>query len=98
MTTTTTNEIPIISVPVLHYRANNVTTREEVDFKIFRDANRFRAIPLLSKDERLPTGLPEELIFVYVAQCIAAANDMEEESLDAIKQIIQELEVREIIS
>ena len=93
----TTNEIPIISVPIVHYRQNDILIEEEVDFKIYRAENRFRAIPLLSKEERVTTGLPEELSFVYVDHCIAAANDMEDESLSAIKQIIQELEVKELL-
>jgi hypothetical protein len=93
----TTNEIPIISVPIEHYRQNDILTEEEVDFKIYRTENRFRAIPLLSKEERLPTGLPEELRFVYAVHCISDANDMEEESLNAIKKIIQELEVKELL-
>lgn len=93
----TTNEIPIISVPIVHYRENNILTEEEVDFKICRDQNQFRAIPLMSKEERVTTGLPEELRFVYAVHCIAEANDMEEESLNAIKKIIQELEVKELL-
>lgn len=93
----TTNEISIISVPIVHYRENHILTEEEVDFKICRDQNRFRATPLLSKEERATTGLPEELRFVYAVRCIVDANDMEEESLNAIKKIIQELEVKELL-
>ena len=91
------NEIPLITVPVLHYRQNNTITREDVDFKIYREDSQFKAIPLMSKEERLTTGLPEELVFVYASHCITAANDMEDESLDAIKQIVQELEAQELL-
>jgi hypothetical protein len=93
----TTNEIQLITVPVIHYGPNDVITKEDVDFQIYREANRFRAIPLMAREERLTTGLPEELVFVYVSHCIASANDMEEESLNAIKQIILELEVQELL-
>jgi hypothetical protein len=51
----------------------------------------------MSKEERLTTGLPEELVFVYFSRCITTANDMEEETLNAIKQIIQEMEVQELL-
>ena len=91
------DEIPLITVPVTHYRENGVAKGEDVDFKIYREDNRFKAIPLMSKEERLTTGLPEELVFVYASHCITAANDMEEESLNAIKQIILELEVQELL-
>ena len=91
------NEIPLITVPVVHYRPNDIITEEAIDFKVSREDNRFKAIPLVSKEERKMTGLPEELVFVYANYCIAKANDMEEESLNAIKQIILEMEVQELL-
>jgi hypothetical protein len=93
----TINEIPIITVPVMHYKLNEVVIQQDVDFKVCREDNQFRAIPLMSKEDRLMTGLPEELVFAYFSHCITTANDMEEESLNAIKQIIQELEARELL-
>ena len=93
----TMNEIPLITVAVIHYQQNNISTKENVDFKIYRKENKFKAIPLMSKHERLTTGLPEELAFEYFNHCITAANDMEEESLNAIKQIILEMEVQELL-
>lgn len=93
----TANEIPLITVPLMHYKQNDVVTEEDVDFKIYRNDKQFKAIPLISKEERLMTGLPEELVFAYFSQCITTARDMDEESLNAIKQIIQELEARELL-
>lgn len=90
-------EIPLITVPLMHYKQNDVVTEEDVDFKIYKQDKQFKAIPLLSKEERLMTGLPEELVFAYFSQCITTARDMDEESLNAIKQIIQELEARELL-
>ena len=90
-----TNEISSVTVPVAHCKANNVITEEAVAFSISRMNNRFKAIPWLTKEERLQTGLPEELEFVYCNYCIVEANDMEEETLNAIKQIILELEVQD---
>jgi protoporphyrinogen oxidase len=88
----TTNEVSSVTVPVTYYKPNNVTTEEAVGFTISRNNNRFKAIPWLTKEERKQTGLPEELEFVYYNYCIVEANNMEEVSLNAIKQIIQELE------
>ena len=93
----TVSEIPIITVQIKHYWQGGITVEEDVDFKIYKEGNRLKAIPLLSKEERLTTQLPEELVFVYVSHCIAEANNTGEESLDAIKQIIQELEAREFL-
>ena len=93
----TVNEIPLITVQIMHYRQNGITACEDVDFKISRVGNQLKAIPLMSKEERLTTQLPEVLVFGYIDHCITAANNMGEESLDAIKQIIQELEARELL-
>jgi hypothetical protein len=93
----TVSEIPIITVQIKHYRQGGIISGEDVDFKICREDSKLKAIPLLSKEERLTTQLPEELVFVYVNHCITEANNTGEESLDAIKQIIQELEVKELL-
>jgi hypothetical protein len=95
MMTKKQNEISSVTVPIDHYKLNNVISGEKVVFTISREGNRIKAIPLLSKEERLSTGLPEKLEFVYSNYCIVAANNMEEETLNAIKQIILELEVQD---
>ena len=92
-----TEEFFSIAVPVKHYRPDNSITKEQVQFKISRQDKEFTAIPLMSKEERLTTGLPKKLEFIYINPCIASANDMEEDSLDAIKEIILELEGQEFL-
>jgi hypothetical protein len=94
MMTKKQNEISSVTVPIDHYKLNNVIS-EEVVFNITREDDRIKAIPLLSKEALLSTGLPEKLEFVYSNYCIVAANNMEEETLNAIKQIILELEVQD---
>lgn len=89
------NEISSVTVPIDHYKLNNVISQEKVVFTITKQDNRIKAIPLLSKEALLSTGLPEKLEFVYSNYCIVAANNMEEETLNAIKQIILELEVQD---
>jgi hypothetical protein len=88
-------EISSVTVPIDHYMLNNVISEERVVFTISRESNRIKAIPVLSKEALLSTGLPEKLEFVYSNYCIVAANNMEEETLNAIKQIILELEVQD---
>ena len=90
-----TDKISSVTVPVAHYQTNDVITKKDVVFAISRENNRFKAIPLISKESRLMTGLPEELEFVYFNYCIIEANNMEDDTLAAIKQIIIELEVQE---
>ena len=84
-------------MPVKHYRTNGRVSREEVRFKVSRQGKQYKAIPEMSKEERLTTGLPERLEFIYISPCIASANDMEEDSLNAIKEIILELEAKDLL-
>ena len=49
----------------------------------------------MTKEKRKHFGLPEELDFVFYNNCIVDANNMEEDTLNAIKQIILELEVQD---
>lgn len=93
----TLKELPAVTIPVDHYWPDDVITREPVSFVIFRDNASLKAVPLLSNEERLTTGLPEELRFVYINDCIVEANSMEEEPRRVIKEIILELEAQERI-
>ena len=90
-------ELTSITIPVDHYRTYDVITEEPVSFTVFQENEWFRAVPMMTNEERKTTGLPAELLFVYVNYCIADANDMEEEALKVIKEIVLELEEQELI-
>jgi hypothetical protein len=94
---TISKELSSITIPVAHYRLYNEITEENVSFTIYQENEWFKAVPVLSMEERLATGLPEELLFLYINYCIADANDMEDDALAVIKKIILELEVQELI-
>jgi mannitol/fructose-specific phosphotransferase system IIA component (Ntr-type) len=87
--------ISSITVTIPHYDTTNVVTKEAVVFTISRQNDRFKAIPWMTKEKRKQFGLPEELDFVFYNNCIVDANNMEEDTLNAIKQIILELEVQD---
>jgi len=93
----TVKEIPLITVQIAHYRQSGIAAGEDVDFKIFRENNQLKAIPLMSKEERLTTQLPKELVFVYANHCITAAENMDGESLDAINQIVLEMKAQQLL-
>lgn len=92
-----TKELSSVMVPVAHYRSHDDVRQEVVAFTVFQENEWFKAIPALSVEQRLMTGLPTELIFLYVNYCVADANDMGDDALAVIKKIILELEVQELI-
>ena len=94
---TITNEISYVTIPVAHFRDFNVITNEDISFQVLRVDDWFKAVPQVSFSERKATGMPEELFFVYANHVVVAANNMEEETMNVIKNIILELEVPDII-
>lgn len=93
---TITHEISLVTIPVAHFRDFGVITHEEVSFRIFREGDWFRAVSQVSADEQKVTGLPAELVFVYWDHVVLAANNMEEDAMNVIKNIILELEVLDL--
>jgi hypothetical protein len=92
-----TTEISSVSIPVTYDKPGDALQQQTITFKIFQEDDWFKAIPLLSKEERLMTGLPDDLVFICINHVVVAANHMEEETLAVIKQIIMELEVQELL-
>lgn len=92
-----TEAITTVCIPVAHFWSLDRSTQVDVSFTVYREENQFRAIPSLSAEERSVTGLPGELLFVFTNYCITQANNMEEESLQVIKQIILELQSQDLI-
>jgi hypothetical protein len=94
---TITNEISLVTIPVAHFREFDVITNEDISFRIFREDDSFKAVPQISAEERKTTGIPEELVFVYLNRVVLAANNMEEDTLIVIKNIVLELEVQDLV-
>jgi hypothetical protein len=94
---TITHEISLVTIPVAHFRDFDVITHEDVSFRIFQEGDWFKAVPQVSADERKVTGMPAELVFVYWNRVVLAANNMEEEAMNVIKNIILELEVLDLV-
>ena len=89
-----TNEIASITVLVSHRWPTDSTTEEIVPFKVYKEGQQFKAVPLLSKEGRRLTGLPEVVLFSFLDHCIVTAKNMEEETLNVVKKIIQELSLQ----
>ncbi|GAA4746208.1 hypothetical protein [Flavisolibacter ginsenosidimutans] len=92
-----TNEISLVTIPVEHFRSCRVITNENVSFRMFRDGDRFKAVPQISADERRTAGITEELVFVYRSQVITSANNTSDEAMNVIKNITLELEAQELL-
>lgn len=94
---TITHEISVVTFPVAHFLDFDVITHDHVTFRVFREGDWFKAVPQISPRERKTTGIPEELVFVYLNHVVLGANNTEEETLNVIKNIIWELEMQDLV-
>lgn len=85
------NEEITISVLVECNSLEDKATKEIVPFKVFKENQNFRAVPLLAEVERKRAGLPEVIAFTFMDQCIVTERSIGEDTLEVIKSMINEL-------
>jgi len=91
-----TNEIASITILVPTQRGNEIIN-QIIPFKVFREQQHYKAIPLISADERKLAGLPAELSFRFVGHRIIPEAEAYGANLDAIHRIAGELRMLRIV-
>lgn len=91
-----TNEIASITI-LVPYQKGNETVNQIIPFKVFRQQQYYKAIPLISAEERKMTGLSEELSFRFAEHRIIPEAETNEINLDAISNIASELRMLRIV-
>lgn len=89
-------EIASITVLVPYHRGNE-TTHQITPFKLYRQQQLFKAIPLISAEERKLTGLSAELSFRLAENKVISEGDTNEANLGAINRIASELMILRIL-
>ena len=92
-----TNEVASITVLIPHRWSANVTTNEIIAFSVMKQGLQFKAVPMITKEARIPTGLPEALSFSYVDHRIITGQILEEETMEIIGNIVVELKMQGMI-
>lgn len=90
-------EIANITVLVPYYRTAELVTNEIVPFRVFKEKDNFKAIPLIPKEERRLAGLPEEMNFGYADHSIISSKELAVEANNAVKKIIIELRMQRLM-
>jgi hypothetical protein len=91
-----TNEIASITILVACHRGNEITN-EIVPFKVFRQQQHYKAIPLISTEERELIGLSAELSFRFIENRIIPEAKANEATLNAINNVASELRMLRIV-
>lgn len=91
-----TNEIASITISVPYQKGNEIVN-QIVPFKVFKQQQHYRAIPLISAEERNIAGLSTELSFRFTENRIIPEADTNEANLNAINNIAGELRILRIV-
>jgi hypothetical protein len=73
------------------------SNKEIVSFKVFRDIKQYKAVPMLTKEQRKRTGLAEVICFSFVDHCIVSEKSRSEETLEVIRSLILEMMMQEVL-
>lgn len=92
----TSNEIASITILVPYHKGREIVN-QIIPFKVFKDQQQYRAVPLISTEERQLTGLPEQMSFRFNDYKVLAAADTNEGNLEAINNIVRELRMLRIV-
>jgi hypothetical protein len=90
------NEIASITILVPCRRGNEIIN-EIIPFKVFRQQQHYKAIPLISAEEREKTGLSSELSFRFIENRIVPEEKANDATLYAINNIAGELRMLRIV-
>ena len=91
-----TNEIASITI-LLPFQKGKEVVNQIIPFKVFRQEKQYKAIPLITSEERKSAGLSDELSFTFKQNRIIAEPETNEASLMAINNIASELRLLRIV-
>lgn len=91
-----TNEIASVTILVPHQRGNEIIN-QIIPFKVFRQQQGYKAIPLITAEERMMTGLSAELSFRLMDQKIQPETETTRQNIEAINNIVRELQVLRVV-
>ena len=91
-----TNEIASITI-LLPFQKGNELVNQIIPFKVFRQEEKYKAIPLISLEDRKDTGLSEELCFTLRQNRIVADAETNAAGINAINNIAGELRLLHIV-
>ena len=91
-----TSEIASITI-LVPYKKGDETVNQIIPFKVFRNEQRYKAIPLISNEERKLSGLSHELSFRFEENRIIPETETTEANMNAINNIARELRMLRIV-
>ena len=91
------HKITTLTIMVPYRSAGNVIKQHPVQLEIFKDENAFRAMPLLSEDERTIANLPPNLLFEYKDGKIISSRGNRDGNFHVLRDIVEVLKEESLI-
>lgn len=91
------NQLTEVNVQVPFHGPGNVIRYKEVDFKVFKEAGVFKAIPECSYQDRVLASLPNELTFDFKDGIPESTRGIKDGNLEVIKAIARDLKAKKIV-
>lgn len=93
---TISNEIASITI-LVPYHNGKETINQIIPFKVYEDQKFYKAIPLITIEERKLTGLPAEISFRLLNYKAIPTADTKTENINVIDNIVRELQMLRLV-
>jgi len=91
------HKIASVHISVPYKGPGNVIKQSPVLFDVYSEEDRYKAIPVLSKDEKRVANLPDELLFAYKNGRPVSERGSMDGNFHAIEDIVRELQRQKLL-
>ena len=91
------NKIASVHISIPYKGPGNVIRQNPVQFEVYSEEDRYKAIPVLDEDERRVANLPEELLFAFENGKPVSERGSMDGNFHAIQDIVQELQRQKLL-
>jgi hypothetical protein len=90
------SEIASITI-LMRVKHDNEIINKIIPFKVYRHQQQYKAVPLVSPEDKAMTNLPDEVVFTFADNTIMAGEDLDNERLGIVSNIIRELKILRVV-
>lgn len=90
------SEIASITI-LMPVKKDNEIINKIIPFKVYCHQQQYKAVPLVSPEDKAMTGLPDEVLFTFANNTIMAGDNLDNERLGIVNNIIRELKMLRVI-
>ena len=90
------HEVITVSILVEWTSTTGTSARDIIPFRVDKEQGQFRAVPMISEQQRNDAGLPDIIYFSLVDNCIIPEKSRTNRTLDVIRNLLNEMLLQEL--